>query len=83
MSRRPFRIGDRVRLRGSFALGTVFANPYEFGGVMKVAVIWDAVPGVALSEVASALEWTGETLVPPDARPYSFGALAAPERRFA
>ena len=42
--KRPFNIADRVRLRGSAELGTVFATPYTFGGRLKTAVTWDSSP---------------------------------------
>lgn len=81
--RRPLRIPDRVRLTGSSALGTVFANPYEFGGAVKAGVIWDASPKRVLSEYAARLVLveSGSVGVPVEARPYSVGALMAPERR--
>lgn len=49
------RIGDRVRLRRGGALGTVFANPYDFRGKRKVGVTWDAFPNHVLSIGLSAV----------------------------
>jgi hypothetical protein len=81
---RGLRIPDRVRLRNDAALGTVFANPYEFGGKVKAGVIWDAAPKwLASVEVSRLVRAESETAcVPVEARPYSVGALASPERRF-
>ncbi len=80
-----FKIGDRVRRLGNSTQGTVGANPYEFGGVMKCAVIWDYAPKHLLSVDVSQLVLATEdaAVVPEEARPFSVGALSAPERRFA
>lgn len=80
---RRFRIGDRVQLSDRFkqAHGTVFANPYKFGGVIKVGVVWDAHPKRMMSADASALRLV--KVKKAAARVYSCGALASPERRFA
>lgn len=76
--RTALRIADRVRLRGSSALGTVFAVPYTFRSVLRVGVAWDAAPKWFASVAASSLvrvehEPVG---VPPEARPLSVGAMA-------
>ncbi len=79
-----FKIGDRVRRLGNSAQGTVAANQYEFGGTLRVAVIWDANPKWMLTAEVSQLVLATEDAasVPEEARPVSCGALASPERRF-
>jgi hypothetical protein len=81
---KALRISDRVRLRGSAALGTVFAVPYQFRGVLRVGVAWDVAPKWFASVAASSLvRVTREPVgVPLEARPLSVGALQAPERRW-
>lgn len=74
----PLRIGDRVRLRGSPLLGTVFAVPYTFRGVERAGVVWDATPKWVSSVAPSSLVRVARDPVgvPPEARPVSVGALA-------
>jgi hypothetical protein len=71
------RIGDRVRLRGSSDLGTVFAVPYTFRGELRAGVSWDAAPKWFASVAVSSLILvkTEPVGVPPEARPISVGAL--------
>lgn len=77
MAKRHFNIGDRVRLRGSTDLGTVFATPYTFRGRLKTAVTWDSSPKwVASIECAKlARVESGSRGLPQEAQPYSVGAL--------
>lgn len=83
MAERAFRIGDRVRLRGSTQLGTVFAVPYVVKGERRCGVVWDLRPnGPAIVAVSSLVKAKGyqHGTVPPEARPLSVGALQHPAR---